>query len=244
MNDEIDLLVERFLAGAATPEEVARLEGYLGKDPSLLKRFIQDLDQDVSLRGLLAWDESRKSTSPSAEQETPRSERSGDRPRRRLFAPIRPGSPLSLPGGAVAAAAVLAIVLLLLALGGAGTRREGFDDARRRERAWAQKREEARLELEQSARERRSAQARLDELDRERERILPAQAPPPRDPESQKRQAEDLERLKARRLEVEGEMRLAAQREARARETFEHPETVSVKGRVEPEAIYGLHAAP
>jgi ferric-dicitrate binding protein FerR (iron transport regulator) len=50
MTDERDVLIERYLAGAASPSETARLEQFLREDPRLLRDFVRALDEDVCLR--------------------------------------------------------------------------------------------------------------------------------------------------------------------------------------------------
>ena len=52
MSDDRELLIERYLAGAASPEEIQRLESRLRADPRLVREFVLALDEDVCLRTL------------------------------------------------------------------------------------------------------------------------------------------------------------------------------------------------
>jgi hypothetical protein len=227
MSDELDLLIERFLAGGATEEECARLENLLAKDPDALGRFLLDLDQDVSLRKLLAPEGVPKVEA----DESPRAARRVDRSRRRLFGTAHARPTLNAWGGALAAAAVITLSVLLISLLGSNPRRDEGDEARARERNRIRRREEARLELGRSLGERRRAQEQLDDLDRERQRLVPPEASPLKDPEAQKVRLAEIARLEARRHAIEDEMRLALDREARARETLERPQESPSRGQ-------------
>jgi ferric-dicitrate binding protein FerR (iron transport regulator) len=60
VNDELDLLIERYLAGAATEEETRRLETLLRSDRAALRSFRLALDEDVSLRKILSFNPERE----------------------------------------------------------------------------------------------------------------------------------------------------------------------------------------
>lgn len=60
MNDELDLLIERYLAGAATEAETRRLEELLKADRAALRSFRLALDEDVALRKLLSFNPARE----------------------------------------------------------------------------------------------------------------------------------------------------------------------------------------
>ncbi|HLY11967.1 MAG TPA: FecR domain-containing protein [Planctomycetota bacterium] len=59
MSEDRDLLIERYLAGAASPEETKRLEALLRSDPRLVRDFVLALDEDVCLRALSSVEEER-----------------------------------------------------------------------------------------------------------------------------------------------------------------------------------------
>jgi hypothetical protein len=60
MNEELDVLIERYLAGVATEPETRRLEDLLKSDPAALRCFLLALDQDVSLRKILSFNPARE----------------------------------------------------------------------------------------------------------------------------------------------------------------------------------------
>ena len=98
MNDDRELLIERYLSGAATPEETGRLESLLRSDPRFVREFVLALDEDVCLRALSSVEEDRIEHRSSV---------------RRLAR--RRSGPAAPPGGApwIAVAALLLTALLL-----------------------------------------------------------------------------------------------------------------------------------
>lgn len=128
MNDEIDLLIERYLGGAATDAERSRLESLLSQDAAALDRFLMAIDQDVSLRKLLAFEGNHAASGREAGDPP----RATGRPRRRL-AGLRAAQPgAQFWGGVGAAAGVLFFVSLLLFTRGENAPRDGGDRARNR----------------------------------------------------------------------------------------------------------------
>jgi hypothetical protein len=100
MIDDREFLIERYLAGAASPEEAERLESLLRNDPRLLQEFVLALDEDVCLRALSTVEEKRIERRPPVRR--PVSRRTG---------------PATAPGWApwIAVAGLVVTALLLTA---------------------------------------------------------------------------------------------------------------------------------
>jgi len=169
MNDERAVLIERYLAGAATESDTRRLEGLLIADRAALRSFLLALDEDVSLRKILSFNPSREAVIR--------------RPVTRVRKPPAPNPWIPL----VAAAGMIVACLALLSLVSTTSKpRAGT----------------ARVRKIQSPEERRHAEDRLVEIERERRTLIEA---PERVEERQRRIVE----LEDERRGIEDELRLA-----------------------------------
>jgi hypothetical protein len=169
MNDELDVLIERYLAGASTEAETRRLEELLKSDPAALRSFLFALDEDVSLRKIHSFNPAR----------TPAIRRPLTRVWKRP-AP-NPWTPIAIAAGVIVACLVLFSVI--------STPSAPTGSA-------------ARPRKIRSPEERRHAEDRLVEIERERRTLVEA----PQKIEEQRRRIVELE---DERRSIEEDLRLA-----------------------------------
>lgn len=187
MNDELDLLIERYLAGSAGEADVQRLEELLRIDPDALDSFVLALEEDVALRKCLSVDSEGR---PVAAAESRDVRASGRRRtlRRRAGSGSNPWAPLL---------AAAAIFLVLLWWGVSAPDPEPRMQVRRPER---------------TREEQDRARQRLVEIDLERKALV---EPPPApgkgaDTDRETAQRQRLEELDAERRRIEKELQEAA----------------------------------
>jgi ferric-dicitrate binding protein FerR (iron transport regulator) len=191
VNDDLDLLIELYLSGSAGEADVRRLEDLLRSDPQAVQVFVLALDEDVSLRKSLSFEGEEKALVAAAEA------RAAGR-RNPLRAQTRP--PQSIWAPLLAGAMLFMALILWVSVSDPGTARELSPQARPRRPQPG--REE----------ERRRAQLRLAEIERERRLLEEGPAPVGGKPEGEKEKAQHrrLTELNEETLRVERDLQSAA----------------------------------